>query len=398
MSKRPPGTGIMARAHTALAAKNGQQLPSALPTPSPPSPPTVAHLVSRSLDQIEKLNVDWLWRGRIPFGMFTVFDGDPALGKSLIALDIAGRYSLGKSMPCCENVHTEPGNSLIIAAEDAAETTIKPRCIVAGCDEKRIRVSETIRIGKDERPIRFPDDFDLLEREMREQSIGFLVIDPLLGFLSHSIDSHKDQSIRDVLHRLKIIAGKTGAAILGIRHLNKSGIGKALYRGQGSIGITAAARSALTVGPDPHEEGARVFASTKCNLVQTPRSIKYGVIDAHGYPVISWGVECEISADELGIKICTGKNSARDDAIDFLREVLSKGPRLASEVEKLAENAGISKRTLDRAKKALPFHAFKTGFSNNTWYWKLMEGAGGECQLPEYSGTVGKLHECSTGG
>ncbi len=349
--------------------------------PSPTLP--LGKLVSRTLAEIEHRDIQWLWPARIPFGMFSMLDGDPAHGKSLITLDIAARLSQGRPMPCCEGILPDPANVLLIAAEDAAEQVIKPRCIVAGCDEQRIRVSETIRIGKDERPIRFPDDFDLLEREMREQSIRLVIIDPLLGFLSQAIDSHKDQSVRDVLHRLKIIADTTQAAILGIRHLTKSGSGNALYRGQGSIAIAAAARSALTVDHHPSEEGTRVLATAKGNLTKTPRSIKYHITDTCGYPVISWGVECDITADELGVKIGSGRNRTRDDAIEFLRDVLSAGPRLASEVEKLAERAGISESTLDRAKKALPFRAYKTGFSRSTWTWELTDTNTEGRQLPE---------------
>ena len=110
----------------------------------------------------------------------------------------------------------QPGGVLLVAAEDAVEQTIKPRMVAAGCDEKLIRVAETISIGEQEEPIRLPDDLDLLEAEIVEYRIGLLIIDPLLGFLSQAVDSHKDQSVRYVLHRLKIVADRTGAAVIGL--------------------------------------------------------------------------------------------------------------------------------------------------------------------------------------
>ena len=33
--------------------------------------------------------MEWLWRGRIPLGMLTMFAGDPKLGKSYFTLTLA---------------------------------------------------------------------------------------------------------------------------------------------------------------------------------------------------------------------------------------------------------------------------------------------------------------------
>jgi hypothetical protein len=301
-----------------------------------------------------------------------MLDGDPSHGKSLITLDIAARVSRGGVMPLCKAPESDPIGVLIIAAEDAVEQVIKPRCVTAGCDEQLVRVSETIRIGKDERPIRFPDDFDLLKREIIDFKIGFVIVDPLLGFLSQAVDSHKDQSIRDVLHQLKLVADTTGAAVVGLRHLSKSGVGgNALYRGLGSIGITAAARSALVVDSHPTEEGVRVLATTKCNIVRMPRSITYRINEMAGQPVIKWGEECDITAADLGVRAQNGGNRAQAEAMEFLSDLLKNGRRSVSEVKKLAINLGITDRTLERAKKALKVRSCRMGFSPASWEWEL---------------------------
>ena len=46
-------------------------------------------------------------------------------------------------------------------------------------------------------------------------------------------------------------AERHGVAVLAVRHLTKGGSGNLLYRGLGSIGVIASARSALLIGPDP---------------------------------------------------------------------------------------------------------------------------------------------------
>jgi hypothetical protein len=48
---------------------------------------------------IESTKLKWLWPERIPLGKITVFSGDPGLGKSYIALDIAARVSSGAEWP-----------------------------------------------------------------------------------------------------------------------------------------------------------------------------------------------------------------------------------------------------------------------------------------------------------
>jgi len=51
------------------------------------------------LSKIEAQPLHWLWQQRILLGNLTILDGDPGLGKSLLALDLAARITAGKPMP-----------------------------------------------------------------------------------------------------------------------------------------------------------------------------------------------------------------------------------------------------------------------------------------------------------
>jgi hypothetical protein len=55
-------------------------------------------------------------------------------------------------------------------------------------------------------------------------------------------DANKDQEICRVLYKLSKLAEKYNCAIIVMRHLNKSGGGKAIYRGNMSIGVIDHAR------------------------------------------------------------------------------------------------------------------------------------------------------------
>ena len=43
--------------------------------------------------------VEWLWSGRVPLGMITMFAGDPKLGKSYVTLAMAAALSRGLPLP-----------------------------------------------------------------------------------------------------------------------------------------------------------------------------------------------------------------------------------------------------------------------------------------------------------
>ena len=43
------------------------------------------------LADVEREAVSWLWDYRVPFGKLTLLDGDPGLGKSTLALEVAAR-------------------------------------------------------------------------------------------------------------------------------------------------------------------------------------------------------------------------------------------------------------------------------------------------------------------
>src|SRR6185437_10224291 len=96
--------------------------------------------------------------------------------------------------------------------------------------------------GASRRPPVLPDDLDLIEAMVTRYKISLVIIDPLMAFISGKADTHKDSDIRRILYRVKLLAERTQAAVLVVRHLNKMlSIGEPMYRGGGSIGIIGAA-------------------------------------------------------------------------------------------------------------------------------------------------------------
>ena len=67
-----------------------------------------------------------------------------------------------------------------------------------------------------------------------------------------------------------------------------------------------------------------------------------------------------------------GERTAVDDASEFLRDALRSGPVKAKDVVRAARAAGISERSLDRAKAELGVRSRKLDFSG-AWAWLLPE-------------------------
>ena len=87
-------------------------------------------------------------------------------------------------------------------------------------------------------------DIDKIREVIVRTAARLLIVDVLMAYLPGKVDSHHDQDVRAVLHRLAEVADQTGCTVLRLCHLDKSGGGSPIYRGGGSIGIIGAARPA----------------------------------------------------------------------------------------------------------------------------------------------------------
>ena len=330
------------------------------------------------VSSVKAERVEWEWKNRIPRGKVSVLDGDPGLGKSTLMLDLIARRSRGDSLPGDER-RLPPTGAVILSAEDGIGDTIRPRLEAAGADLDRIAVLTAVRDekGRPRLPV-LPEDLDVIREAVRKMEARLLDVDPMMAFLAGRVDSHRDQDVRGALAQLADLAEGEDLAVVIIRHLNKSQGGHPIYRGGGSIGIIGAARAGLLVAPDPKDETRRILAVSKSNLGPVPPSLAYRLVAAGDTSRIQWEGEADCSArDLLAVQSTEGEPAgARAGAEDFLRELLADGPVKAKDVRREARDAGVSDRTLDRAKAQLGVRATKAGgrFGGDpAWYWELPE-------------------------
>jgi hypothetical protein len=335
------------------------------------------------LSEVRPETVRWLWPGYIPSGKVTLLAGDPGLGKSWAALDLAARLTVGGETPDRRS-RMERGAVVLLTAEDGLADTVRPRIDVQGGDASLVHVLDGIvdRDGHERLPSLI-EDIEVLEQVVAANCARLVIVDPLNAYTGRT-DSHVDAQVRRALTPLAKMAERTGAAVLVVMHLNQATLQPVLYRVQGSIGYVGAARSVLLVAKDKGNAAQRILAPIKANLSGEMPAIAFTIT---GEPALAWRgpVEADI-AELLAAPSADGKGevSKLAEALDFLEQVLGDGPVSATDVLKEAQDIGIAKRTLDRAKDQLGVIARREGESGKrgggTWYWELPKDL--ECQAP----------------
>jgi hypothetical protein len=321
------------------------------------------------LSEVEPKPVKPLWRPRIYLGELTLIDGDPGTNKSSVVLDLAARVSVGAEMPDGGGKAVK-GGVVLLVGEDSIPKTVLPRLKAAGADLTRIAALPTSTT--------LPDDLPAVREAGRTVKAKLFVIDPLFAFLG--ANANVDQAVRKALTPLADFADATNMAVLMVRHLNKGGGLHALYRGSGSIGISAAARSALLLAHAPHDPDLRVLCHVKSLGVEAPSLLFKPVTTKGGAVGIEWRGACEYKAKDL-LKNGGGKADRLAEAKDFLLDLLAEGPVPQQAVKAEASEAGLAWRTVERAREVLGVKSGRKGWGpGSECYWCLPEqgGPGGD--------------------
>jgi len=283
--------------------------------------------------------------------------GEPGLGKTFAAIDIAAHVSTGS--PFADGATPPRGEVAILTAEDGAGDTLRPRLDAAGADVSKVLHIDGVGVDNAAFPS-LKDDLGPLEQFFIERpELRLIVVDPISAFLGDKIDSHSNTQVRAVLGPLCELLERYRVALLGITHLAK-GEAKAINRVIGSIAFVAAARACWLVARDKDNEDLRLFLTIKNNLGRS-NGLAYSVVDGR----CEWsGNEVLISADDLG----DSDDSPRDEAKRWLKEKLANGLFPAKKLLADAKAEGISERTLHRSKKELAVISDRVG---EAWVWRL---------------------------
>lgn len=353
-------------------------------------------------------NVTWAWDKYFPLGKLVLIEGDPGDGKSILTTDLAARFSTGVLMPDGSN-GAGPWPVIMVSAEDDLDDTIVPRLEAAGADLNKLHLVS--HGATPEVPFSFDEGLPAIYNLITRTGAKLVFFDPLMAMLGDQVDSHNDHSVRRALQPLRLLATRTGATVVVVRHLNKGGSGtKAIYRGGGSIAFTGAARATFLVTAKHDDPDTRVFACVKSNLARKPPSLTYTVdISPAGMPYVKWGDPVEVTAQQAldGPRADREDSPAADEyrsrkkqrimAGEFLLDVVANGPKSWAEIVEIGKEEGFTAHTLVRARAEVGLTKVTGSGGQSTTTWNLpavpfshLTSSGGQSALPPNGGQMAK--------
>ena len=310
-------------------------------------------------DSVKSEQVEWLWYPFIPKGKVTILQGDPGEGKTTFALQMAALVSRGMMWGSEEKSPHQ--NVIYQTAEDGLSDTVKPRLEKAQADCSHVHF-----ICEGNSALSLTDA--RLESSIEALRPALVILDPLQAFLGENVDMHRANEIRPIMTGLSRLAEQYKCAVVLVGHMNKKAGEKSMYRGLGSIDLTAAARSVLLMTRDLNEPDLRVLAQIKSSLAPegNPQAFRLG-----GTLLMDWDGDYEGEVDQLLDTDTRMKSGKLAEAVKFLQTELANGERPSKELLDLAIQQGLNKDFLSRAKKQLKAISCKR---NNIWYTRLPTG------------------------
>ncbi len=367
------------------------------PEQAPPTP-------LRCFADLPEQPQEWLWPGRIPCGALTLLCGDQGRGKSLLTLDMAARVSAGLPWPH-GGPPMEPGDVLIFSAEDSLGRTVRNRLLVAGADLDRVHYIDTAHwsnepfIPEGQQPSRVVKShfgkiprpcWDSLHRDVRHlrgaltalPECRLVIIDPFTAYLDQ-VDLYLDEpeEIRVALAPLTILADQSNAAIVAVVHRDGQ---QRLHCGQKRNGLrtlAGMARAAYLIDRIDVGDYSSALIPVKNNHGDAATMAPFNVgAGANGISQLEWSPEAmplavdhrNDAGSSASPPIGRPQGSVKvQRAMSWLKRTLAAGPVPSQQLLAQADAAGISERSLWRAKARLGVTTTNQGTVGRPWSWSL---------------------------
>jgi archaellum biogenesis ATPase FlaH len=330
--------------------------------------------LTRTLDDFEAEEIDWLWYPYLARGEMTILEGDPGVGKSYLAQMISLGIADGKKLPS-NKPHKNKGIVAYFDMENSPGHTTKKRMNCNGLENGCNFLPDPTNFSIDNEGA-----MEAMDEAIRRLKPALVVFDTINSYIGTKTDTYRSAEVQEALKGFVDLARRHKCAVLILRHLTKGKDVKAIYRGQGSIAFTGMARVVMTCAWHPEEEGVRVLAVTKINVCAAPRAMTFTIdklpdkLNEEDRSKFEWGDYVDLSSDDLlnaePIKKESGDKVSTAET--FLETVLEGGPMEQEQVLRAGEAKAITERTIYRAMKTLGIVKTGEGFgTKRRTMWSL---------------------------
>ncbi|MCE5209882.1 MAG: AAA family ATPase [Chloroflexi bacterium] len=338
------------------------------PYDTPPKPPDKTEIIYQDTEenpskkittwadienQIGPITFDW--KPWLPAGLLSIVASDAGIGKSALALRLAGCYT--DNLPWPDGTSYLPtGGTVLWCEAEAAQAVNFNRAKKWNLSLNRIITPFTdglLDVNLDNKI-----HMAIVTEKAMLPGVRFIVVDSLSGSNNRK---EKDSEIKQVTEFLARLARDSEKPILLTHHLRKRGLMDGdtvnLDQVRGSSAIVQAARVVWALDK-PNRNSSKIRLSMiKNNLTR--------FADPIGLEITEDGVTFGDAPSEPKDETVT------DRAADLLIALLSRGPLPQSEIEQEFKGAGISNATMYRAKNKLHIVSKREG---TRWLWGLPTG------------------------
>ncbi len=316
----------------------------------------------------------WLIQSIIPLETITLFAGIGGIGKSQLLMYIAARvtdgqeFSMGGSSfrvdPSCK------GSVIILAGEDDAATSIKPRAQAVGAISNKIHLIKSVydsELSLKKRFISLDQDLILLEEKIKEiGDVKLIVIDPIMYFLG-KIKDYISSEVVNFLGCLNDLAQKYQLSIILNKHLRKKSSGanidSAVDEVSGSGAWVNAARIAWIICEDQEDNEKKYFLNLKVNIAKKRKTgfsfsiVSHDIQNDNLKYISTSKIEWSQSIADISPDQAINKNAfiegKEKNAADIILKYLVSGPKTTMDVLREVQENMISKATFYRVRKKL---------------------------------------------